>query len=107
MMLNILLLKFGGDKLYVILVYDISVENNGSRRMRRVFKICKKYLTHIQNSVFEGELTVAKLNKLKSELSKWIDKDLDSIIIFKSRSNKWLIKEFWGMDTSADNSNFF
>lgn len=70
MMLNILLLKFGGDKLYVILVYDISVENNGSRRMRRVFKICKKYLTHIQNSVFEGELTVAKLNKLKSELSK-------------------------------------
>ena len=67
MMLNILLLKFGGDKLYVILVYDISVEKNGPRRMRRVFKICKKYLTHIQNSVFEGELTVAKLNKLKSE----------------------------------------
>lgn len=106
-MLNILLLKFGGDNLYVILVYDISVEDNGSRRMRRVFKICKKYLTHIQKSVFEGELTVAKLNKLKSELSKWIDKDLDSIIIFKSRGNKWLIKEFWGMDTSADTSNFF
>ena len=53
------------------------------------------------------ERALLKLNKLKSELSKWIDKDLDSIIIFKSRSNKWLIKEFWGMDTSADTSNFF
>jgi CRISPR-associated protein Cas2 len=93
--------------MYIVLVYDVSQEENGARRWSRIFKICKKYLTHIQNSVFEGELTVAKLNKLKSELSKWIDKDLDSIIIFKSRSNKWLIKEFWGMDTSADTSNFF
>ena len=93
--------------MYIVLVYDVSKDENGRKRWCHIFKICKKYLTHIQNSVFEGELTVAKLNKFKSELSKWIDKDLDSIIIFKSRSNKWLIKEFWGMDTSADTSNFF
>ena len=27
---------------------------------------------------------------------KYIDKELDSVIIFKSRQEKWLDKEFWG-----------
>ncbi|MGL4946768.1 MAG: CRISPR-associated endonuclease Cas2, partial [Cetobacterium sp.] len=38
--------------MYVILVYDISFENSdGNKILRNVFKICKRYLTHIQNSV--------------------------------------------------------
>ena len=42
---------------YVILVYDINLdEKEGSRVLTKVYKICKKYLNHIQNSVFEGEL---------------------------------------------------
>ena len=49
-------LKCGG-KMYVILVYDIDLEEKeGQKVLRNVFKICKKYLVHIQNSVFEGEL---------------------------------------------------
>ena len=43
--------------MYIVLVYDVSQEENGARRWSRIFKICKKYLTHIQNSVFEGELS--------------------------------------------------
>lgn len=43
--------------MYVVLVYDISQDDNGQRRWSRVFKICKKYLSHIQNSVFEGEIS--------------------------------------------------
>ena len=43
--------------MYVVLVYDVSQEENGAKRWLRIFKICKKYLTHIQNSVFEGELS--------------------------------------------------
>ena len=34
--------------MYVILIYDIAGEDNGGRRLNRVFKTCKKYLTHIQ-----------------------------------------------------------
>ena len=84
--------------MYVVLVYDISVETKaGQRVLRNVFKISKKYLHHIQNSVFEGELTKAHLEKLKSELAIFIRKDQDSIIIFKSRTEKWLEKEFWGI----------
>jgi CRISPR-associated protein Cas2 len=72
----------------------------------RVFKVCKKYLIHIQNSVFEGEITESQIVKLKAELNEFIRKDLDSVIVFKSRSVKWLDKEFWG---KKDNimSNFF
>ena len=84
--------------MYVVLVYDVSQEENGARRWSRIFKICKKYLTHIQNSVFEGELSKAQLAQLQKELNEYIDKELDSVIIFKSRQEKWLDKEFWGKE---------
>lgn len=80
--------------MYIVLVYDVSQEENGARRWSRIFKICKKYLTHIQNSVFEGELSKGQLAQLQKELKEYIDKELDSVIIFKSRQEKWLDKEF-------------
>ena len=82
--------------MYVVLVYDISQEKNGARRWSRIFKICKKYLSHIQDSVFEGELSNAQLERFKQELKGYINKELDSVILFKSRQEKWLDKEFWG-----------
>ena len=82
--------------MYIVLVYDVSQEENGARRWSRIFKICKKYLTHIQNSLFEGELSKGQLAQLQKELKEYIDKELDSVIIFKSRQEKWLDKEFWG-----------
>ena len=91
--------------MYVVLVYDISQEEKGQKRWSRVFKICKKYLSHIQNSVFEGEISKAQLVKLQQELRQFIDKDLDSVIIFKSRNEKWLDKEFWGK--VEDKTGFF
>ncbi len=92
--------------MYVVLVYDISGDENGQRALGKVFKICKKYLTHIQNSVFEGEITESQIVKLNMELNKFIRKDLDSVIIFKSRNERWLDKEFWGKKDDAL-SNFF
>lgn len=82
--------------MYIVLVYDVSQAENVARRWSRIFKICKKYLTHIQNSVFEGELSKGQLAQLQKELKEYIDKELDSVIIFKSRQEKWLDKEFWG-----------
>ena len=57
--------------MYIILVYDILSDENGSRISRNIFKICKKYLTHIQKSVFEGEITPVLLRKLYLELRKY------------------------------------
>ena len=87
--------------MYVVLVYDVSQQENGSKRWLRIFKICKKYLTHIQNSVFEGELSKAQLATLQQELKLYRDEELDSVIIFKSRQEKWLDKEFWGRKDDA------
>ena len=64
-------LKCGGN-MYVILVYDINLEDDdGKKALRNVFKTCKKYLIHIQNSVFEGELLDSQIIKLKSELDRY------------------------------------
>ena len=71
-----------------------------------MFKTCKKYLVHIQNSVFEGELLESQALKLKSELNRWIREDKDSVIFFKSRSQRWLEKEFWGNVEDDVTDNF-
>lgn len=99
-------LKCGGN-MYVILVYDINLEEKeGQKVLRNVFKTCKKYLVHIQNSVFEGELLESQMLKLKAELNNYIREDKDSVIVFKSRSQRWLDKEFLGKVEDDKTSNF-
>ncbi len=92
--------------MYIILVYDITLDEGGARVLRNIFKICKRYLTHIQNSVFEGEISKSNLEKLRLELRGYIRKEKDSVILFKSRQERWLKKEFWGVEDDAT-SNFF
>ncbi len=84
--------------MYVILVYDIVTDDTGKKILPKVFKICKKYLTHIQNSVFEGNINLANIEMLKCELKQYIRKDMDSVILFTSRDEKWLSKEFIGVE---------
>ncbi|WP_300386611.1 CRISPR-associated endonuclease Cas2 [Clostridium sp.] len=91
--------------MYVILVYDIKTDDGGQRVLNRTFKTCKKYLSHIQNSVFEGELAESQIVKLKYELDGIIRKDKDSIILFKSRNERWLSKNMWGKQDDKT-SNF-
>lgn len=83
--------------MYIILVYDIKSDEGGQKAWNKTFKTCKKYLTHIQNSVFEGELSEAQLLKMKMELKSVIREDRDSLIVFKSRNEKWIPKEMWGL----------
>ena len=71
--------------MYLVLVYDITMDEKGKKILPKVFKTCKKYLFHIQNSVFEGELSEVQIMQLKGELSKHIRQDQDSLIIFKCR----------------------
>ena len=73
--------------MYVILVYDIE-----EKRVAKMLKLCRRYLNWIQNSVFEGELTEVKLKELLAQAAAIMQKDKDSIIVFKSRQDKWLEK---------------
>lgn len=80
--------------MYLILIYDIKQEKNYEKRQRMVFKTCKKYLKHIQKSVFEGELDQSQYLKLSLELKKYLNHNLDSCIIFSGRNDIWMKKEF-------------
>lgn len=91
--------------MYIILVYDIKSDDGGQKVLSKTFKTCKRYLSHIQNSVFEGELSNSQLLKLEYELKGIIRQNKDSIIIFKSRSDRWLEKEMWGINDDKT-SNF-
>ena len=91
--------------MYIILVYDIVMDEKGKKILPKVYKVCKKYLTHIQNSVFEGELSKSQIIALERELKGLIRKEVDSLIVFKARNEKWLEKEFWGKED--DNTSMF
>lgn len=79
--------------MYVILVYDI-----GEKRVQKMLKLCRQYLNWIQNSTFEGEISSVKLKELMLRANKIIKKEEDSIIIFKSREERWLEKEIVGRE---------
>ena len=79
--------------MYVILVYDIE-----EKRVGKMLKLCRRYLNWIQNSVFEGELSDVKLKELLSEAKDIMQIDKDSIIVFKSRQEKWLDKMVIGRE---------
>lgn len=89
----------------MILVYDILCDEKGKKVLPKVFKICKKYLVHIQNSVFEGELSKSNAVALKKELAQYVRKDKDSVIMFHTREERWLSKEFLGKEEDKT-SNF-
>jgi len=79
--------------MFIILVYDFR-EN----RVVKALKTCRKYLTWVQNSVFEGEITEGNLKKLKIELEHKMDKSEDSLIIYTLSNNKYSNKEIIGYE---------
>lgn len=85
--------------MFVILVYDVKTKCNN-----KILKICRKYLRHVQKSVFEGNLTEAKLKRLKNELKKISNEKEDSIIIYRFETLKYSSKEVLG--TYEEDSNF-
>ncbi|WP_457678424.1 CRISPR-associated endonuclease Cas2 [Thermovibrio sp.] len=88
--------------MFVIVVYDASVE-----RVQKFLKICRKYLVHVQRSVFEGELSEAQLRALQTELKEVMDEKEDSVIIYTFRTRKYYKRVVMGQDKpSSDNFNF-
>lgn len=77
--------------MFVIAVYDIS-----GRRVAKAVKIGRKYLNWVQNSVFEGELSPAKLEGFKTEMQALINPDKDSLIIYTWRDERYSQREIIG-----------
>ncbi|HRQ29795.1 MAG TPA: CRISPR-associated endonuclease Cas2 [Saprospiraceae bacterium] len=82
--------------MYVIAVYDV-----GEKRVGRMLKLCRQYMTWIQNSVFEGEISEVQLTELKYKAKKLMKDNEDSLIFFKSREMRWLDKEIIGIERNS------
>lgn len=83
--------------MFLILVYDV-----GEKRVGKVLKICRKYLTWVQNSVLEGEITEAAYKKLKIELKRVIKEDEDSFIFYILRTTKYSERETMGVKKGGE-----
>lgn len=66
------------------------------KRVQKVFKICKKYLSHFQKSVFRGDMTPSKFIQLRKELKQIIDEDEDFICIIKLMNDNVFGEEILG-----------
>lgn len=78
--------------MFVIVTYDVNAKRNN-----KVLKVCRKYLLHVQKSVFEGMITEARLKRLKNELAQVIKEDEDSIMIYRFETLKYSSKEVIGV----------
>lgn len=66
-----------------LLTYDIDTSEDKGKRLQKVSKICESYGERVQNSVFEINTDMTKMKEFELKLSHIIDKDADSIRIYK------------------------
>lgn len=80
--------------MYAIVSYDVS-----AKRVGKALKICRKYLKHVHKSLFEGQITGAKLEKMKRELATVLVPDEDSVRIYRLDSPRYLLLDEIGVTT--------
>lgn len=85
------------NSLFVIVVYDVK-----EKRVNRVLKTCRKYLTWVQNSVLEGELEESGVERLRSEIKRIIKESEDSILLYQFRTKKYFEREIIGQDKGSE-----
>ena len=79
--------------MYVLIVYDVE-----EKRVTKAHKFLKRHLHWVQNSVFEGEVTDAQLEKIKLGLKAILDDAYDSVLVYSARDQRWLTKEVLGRE---------
>lgn len=85
---------------YVFVFYDVN-----EKRVQKVFKVCKKYLSHYQNSVFRGEMSPSKLIRFKNDLKPIIDKEDDFLCIIKLMNDNVFGEEVLGKQDRENGEN--
>ncbi len=83
---------------YVIVVYDVQADRTG-----RLRKPLRQYLTHVQNSVFEGRITAGQADDLESLLRDRVSgADDESAIMYRLGSESVVNRLAVGTDPAAD-----
>ena len=85
---------------YAFLFYDAN-----EKRVQKIFKVYKKYLSHYQYSVFRGPITPSQLILLRQELKRVIDKNEDFVCIVKLMNSQVFDEEILGSPHDATGEN--
>ena len=78
--------------MYVILSYDVEV-----KRDVKVCNMCRRYLLHAHESLFEGVISEAKLRELERSLEELVDVRSDSIRVYRFPSVRYARKDEIGI----------
>lgn len=71
----------------VLVSYDVSMNENGPKRLRRVARACKDFGQRVQFSVFECNVDPAQWAMLRQRLIDEITPDTDSLRFYYLGSN--------------------
>ena len=81
---------------YVIIVYDVKAE-----RTPKFLKYLRRYLTHVQNSVFEGQITDGTLTEVKTKLESMLEVG-ESVMVYEMSSESYVDRSVFGEDPMDD-----
>ncbi len=87
----------------LLVSYDVSTESKaGQRRLRKVATICQSYGQRVQKSVFECSLDERQHALFLNHLLKTIDKDVDSLRVYRLREPREQHVQAYGVDKRYD-----
>lgn len=78
--------------MYVIVVYDTAAERNA-----QILRTCRKYLHHVQRSVFEGNLSEAQIRRFRAEIIDVIDTGYDHVLVYTLPPGADPRRQEWGI----------
>jgi CRISPR-associated protein Cas2 len=87
MILMVIRRSSGGDIMMVLVSYDVSMNENGQKRLRRVARACKDYGQRVQYSVFECNVDPAQWTRLRQRLIDEIIPETDSLRFYYLGAN--------------------
>lgn len=82
--------------MYAIVVYDMRAD-----RTQLMLKLCRRFLSHVQNSVLEGEITKGNLERLEGEIDDLLI-ETESVVIYEVSSGALLNRTVYGDDPMED-----
>ncbi|MEN1968636.1 CRISPR-associated endonuclease Cas2 [Lentibacillus sp. N15] len=87
----------------ILITYDVSTTSSGgTKRLRKVAKVCQNFGQRVQNSVFECVVDSTQFATLKIELAGIIDEGKDSLRFYRLGDNYKTKVEHLGVKESLN-----
>lgn len=81
---------------YLVVVYDVQAD-----RTRYFRNFLRQYLQHVQNSVFEGEVTAGDAETIEARVESMLN-DEESTIVYRLPAEKFVDRSAFGDDPAED-----